>query len=127
MSVSAFADDPTIDDKEIIWRRIPQLQVVPDDNLKCKRPSSKCFQDSTGGHMSVYIASEAISSQAVMQGVKEPFLASLSVDFIRQLGLGITRDSSTGGPGHALLLGKKTGGIRSQMAKTATWVEPYAP
>ena len=127
MSLSAFTDDPTIDDKEIIWRRIPQLQVVPDDNLKRKRPSSNCFHDSTGGHLSVYIASEAISSQAVMQDAKERFLVSLSVGFIRQLGLGITRDSSTGGPGHALLLGKKTGGIRSQMAKTATWVEPYAP
>jgi len=127
MSLSAFADDPTIDDKEIIWRRIPQLQVVPDDNLKRERPSSNCFHDSTGGHLSVYIASEAISSQAVMQDAKERFLVSLSVGFIRQLGLGITRDSSTGGPGHALLLGKKRGGIREQMAKTATWVEPYAP
>jgi len=127
MSADAITDDPTIGDNEIIWRRVPEVWVVEDNNLKCKRPSSACFQDGAKGSMSVYIASEAQSAQVVMQGAKEPFLVSFSVGFIRQLGLGITRDSSTGGPGHALLLGKKTGGIRSQMAKTATWVEPYAP
>jgi len=127
MSVSTFANDPTIGDNEIIWRRIHENQVVDDNNLKRKRPSTACFQDGSDGYMSVYIASEALSSQAIMQGVKEHFLASLSVGFIRQFGLGITRDPSSGGPGHAILLGKKTGSIQNQMAKTATWVEPYAP
>lgn len=77
--------------------------------------------------MSVYIASQARSSRLVMQNVKERFLVSLNAGFVRQLGLGIIRDSSSGGPGHALLIGKKTRSIQNQMAKTAVWVQPYAP
>jgi len=62
-----------------------------------------------------------------MQGGKEQLLAALPVHFIRELGLGIVRDSSSGGPGHALLLGRKTKGMRDKMAKEAIWVEPYIP
>ena len=127
MSAGAITDDPTIGDSEVIWRRIPQVWVVEDKNLKRTRPSSACFQDGTNGPMSVYIASEAQNAKVVMQGGKEPFLAALTVAFVRQLGLGIVRDSSLGGPGHALLLGKKTGAKRDKMAKAATWVTPYAP
>lgn len=124
MTADALTDDPTIGDNEVIWRRI--YLAVDDENLKCKRPSSACFQDGLHGPVSVYIASEAQSTQ-VMQGGKEPFLAALTVAFIRKLGLGIIRDSSSGGPGHALLLGRKTPSIRSKLAKEATWVAPYAP
>lgn len=126
MGASKITDDPTIGDDEVIWRRIPLEWVVEDKNLNRKRPTSQCFRQD--GPVSVYIASEAQSAQAVMQQGKEPFLAALTVGFVRQLGLGIIRDLSSGGPGHALLHGP-TNHRRNcqQMAKTATWVKPYAP
>lgn len=128
MSVSTSTDDQTIDDDQVIWRRIHSYEVVDDGNLSRKRPSSRSFlQNGPDSPVSVYIASEAESSQAVMQEGKEQFLASLVVAFIRQLGLGIVRDSTSGGPGHALLLGRKTGGMLNKMAKTSAWVAPYAP
>jgi len=123
--VSAFADDSTIDDNEIIWRRIPENWVVPDNNLERRRPTSQFFlQD---GPVSVYIASEAQSAQVVMEGGKEKFLVALTVAFIRQLGLSIIRDPSLGGSGHALVHGRITKRMSQKMAKAATWVEPYAP
>lgn len=128
MSEGAITDDPTIGDNEVIWRRIPHVWVVEDENLKCKRPSSACFlQNGPDSPVSVYIASEAQSPQVVMQSRKEQFLAALTVGFVRQLGLGIIHDPHSGGPGHALLLGRKTKGILSKMAKAATWVPPYVP
>jgi hypothetical protein len=128
MNAGAITDDSTIGNDEVIWRRIHQYQVVDDVNLKRKRPSSAGFnQDGKENPVSVYIASEAISSQMVMQGGKEQFLASLSASFIRQLGLGIIRDSSSGSPGHALLVGRKTGSMLNKMARAASWVPPYAP
>ena len=126
--MNEFTDDPTITDDSTVWRRIPQSWVVSDDNLKRKRPSTQCFlQDGPTGPLSVYIAAEAQSVQAVMQGAPEPFLVSLNVGFLRRLNLGITRDQSSGGPGHALVIGKKTGSIRNQMAQAAIWVKPYDP
>jgi len=125
--VSAFADDPTIGDNEIIWRRIHQSQVVEDNNLKRKRPSTGGFDNGRDIPLSVYIASQAQSPQVVMQGAKEKYLVALTVGFIRQLPLGIMCDSSSGGPGHVLLIGKKTKTMLNSMAKTATWVVPYAP
>ena len=127
MSVSAFTNDSTIDDNEIIWRRIHQFQVVDDPNLNRKRPSTAGFDNGRDIPLSVYIASEAQSPQVVMQDGKEKLLVALIVGFVRQLGLGIIRDSSSGGLGHALLIGKKTKGMLNSMAKTATWVVPYAP
>ena len=125
--MSAFTNDSTIDDNEIIWRRIHQFQVVDDSNLNRKRPSTGGFDNGRDIPLSVYIASEAQSPQVVMQDGKETYLVALIVGFVRQLGLGIVRDSSSGGLGHALLIEKKTKGMLNSMAKTATWVVPYVP
>lgn len=92
------------------------------------RPTSQCFlQNGPDGYVSVYLAAEAESAQSVWEDGPERYLASLTVEFVRKLGLGIARDTSTGGPGHAVLIGRKTKGMLSQMAKTAKWVSPYTP
>lgn len=124
--MNEFTDDPTVADHSNVWRRIPRSNIVLDDNLKRLRPSSQCFcQD---GSLSVYIAEEAQSAEAVMQeGPPGSYLASLNVGFLRRLPLGIVRDPSSGGPGHAVLTGKKTKRIQTEMAKAATWVKPYDP
>ncbi len=123
-----FTDDPTIGDDQIIWRRVSDAQTVYDSNLKRKRLSSACFnQNGRANPVSVYIASETQSARAVMEEGTEPFLAALTVGFIRQLHLGIIRDSSSGSPGHALLLGRKTKSTLDKMARTAKWVDPYVP
>jgi len=127
MNGNSITDDSTIGDNEVILRRIPKEWVIVDQNLKRKRPTSACFQDGSKDPMSVYILSEAQSPAAVMQGAKEPFLVALPVAFVRKLGLGIIRDPSSGGPGHALLVGKKTGATKEKLAKAAAWVAPYGP
>lgn len=127
-TLDKISDDPTIGNEQVFWRRVHATDVVPDENLGRKRSSSASFlQDGPDGDVSVYLASEAQSPQAVMQSGKESYLVSLTVGFVRALGLGIARDPSSGGPGHALLIGHKTRGMCSKMAKAATWVLPYCP
>lgn len=124
---AALGDDPTIGDDEDLLRRIPAAFVVPDD-LKGKRLSSQGFlQDGADGLVSVYIASEVESPKAVMAGCSEPFLVSLKVRVLRELRLGIARDKSSGGPGHAVIIGHKTKSMLNRMAREAVWVKPYVP
>jgi hypothetical protein len=127
MSLST-PDDSTISDEEVIWRRVHEKEVTPDDNLNKKRPSSATFlQKDQLTDLSVYIASEASSIDAVMQEGNQKYLVSLSAKFIRSLDLGIIRDKATGGPGHAAITGNKTHKKRSAMAKNAEWVPPFQP
>lgn len=125
MIAGAITDDPTIGDNEVIWRRIPESWVIWDDNLKRKRPTSQFFRQD--GPVSVYIASAAHSAQAVMEEGKEKYLVALPVGFVRKHGLGIVRDATSGGLGHALVHGRITRSMSEKMAKAATWVTPYAP
>ena len=102
-------DDPTIVDDQIIWRRVPDAWVVGNKNTNRKRPTTQCFlQDGPDKPVSVYISSETISVQSIMKEGKERFLVAIPVSFIREIGLGIVRDSSTGGQGHSLLKRHKT-------------------
>jgi hypothetical protein len=123
---SGIRNDPSISDDEIIWRRI--YQVVYDNNLKRVRPTSACYsQNDPGTDVSVYVGSIAQSAAVVMQGGREQYLGALRAGFIRSLGLGIVFDPSTGGPGHALIRGRKTRSMLDKMAKAASWVPPYQP
>lgn len=121
-------DDSAIGDQEIIWRRVAAADVIYDDNLQRKRPTSACFlQDGPDGPISVYVASQAVSPETVLAGAKEPFLVAVTARLVRELDLGITFDSSSGGPGHALLNGRKTRSKSGRLAKEAVWVDPYGP
>lgn len=124
-----FVDDKTIGDHERVLRRISKSDVIMDPNLQRKRPSSACFLQGDGpdSPVSVYIASEVESEAAVLAGYPDFFLVSLTVRYLRQLGLGIARDPSSGGAGHAVIIGRKTHGMQSKLAKAATWVQPYSP
>ena len=119
-------DDAGISDDEIVLRRVHESFVVLDDTHET-RPSTQAFlQDGSQGLVSVYLRSETTPSAVAEEG-PEPFLASVSVRVLRELGLGLVRDSSSGGPGHCVITGTKTRGTLKRIVQATAWVEGYAP
>ena len=120
-------DDPSINDDDSVYRRIPEDWVISDGNLRRFRPSSQAFrQGGTYGLVSVYLASET-SPDAVMAEGRQAYLAEVGVGMIRGLGLGVIRSPETGGPGHCDITGRKTRSVLNRIAKQARWVSGCAP
>ena len=120
-------DDPSISDDEIVLRRVHESFVVLDENVHRKRPSTLAFkQGGADGLVSVYLNVETRPDAVVVEG-PEPFLASIRVGALRELGLGVVRDPDSGGPGHCVITGRKTKGTLNRIVQAAAWVEGYAP
>ena len=125
--VSGEGDDPGIGDDETVLRRISEAFVVFDDNLQRLRPSTQAFrQGGTSGHGSVYLLSVTNPEEVSNEG-PEPYLVPLRARLLLELGLGIVRDPTSGGPGHCEITGRKTRSVLDRLAKFAQWVEGYAP
>ena len=120
-------DDPGIGYHEIVLRRVARDEVVIDENTQRLRPARYTFlQGGRGGLVSVYLAAET-TPDAVAAGGPEEYLVSITVGLLRQLGLGIVRDSTVGGLGHCVITGRKTRGRLNQIVQNAVWVDGYAP
>ena len=124
---SESQDDSVISDDELVYRRIPEQWWVPDHNIGRERPSSQAFiQDGPDGPVSVYVASRTIPSAVVSEG-PEPYLVSVLVSVIREMGLDVVYDPMSGGPGHATIVGRKTHSCAKKLAKASKWIPPYTP
>lgn len=125
--MECWEDDGSIGDGEIVLRRISNQSHVFDESLGRSRPSSQAFlQNGPDGLVSVYLESETTHTDVVAGG-PEPFLAAITVGALRQLGLGVVRDPSSGGPGHCVITGRKTRGILNRITRQAQWIPGYAP
>ena len=116
-------DDPGIGDDEIVFRRIAEVFVVNDENLQRLRPSTQAFRQDS---LSVYLGSMTNPDTVASEGT-EPYIAAISVGFLRQLGLGIILDPSSGGLGHCLITGRRTRGKLNRIVKETKWVEGFSP
>ena len=123
----ALRNDASIGDEEVVLRRVSERSYTFDENLGRLRPSSQAFlQNGPDGLVSVYLESETTHGAVAAEG-PEPYLAAITVEELRELGLGIIRDPSSGGPGHCEITGRKTRGKLNRMAKQAQWIPGYAP
>ena len=116
-------DDTKIADDEIVFRRIAESFVVHDENLQRLRPSTQAFKQD---NLSVYLNSKTTPEKVASEG-KEPYMVSVKVALLREVGLGIVLDPSSGGPGHCRITGNRTKGKLNRIAKSAEWVEGFAP
>ena len=122
-----LGDDASISDNEVVLRRISERAYIFDENLGRFRPSSQAFlQNGPDGLVSVYLESETTHDAVAAEGL-EPYLAAITVEELRELGLGIVRDPLSGGPGHCEITGRKTRGILNHIARQARWVPGYVP
>ena len=118
-------DDASIGGDEIVLRRV--ANYVWDENVQRHRPSTQSFkQGGPEGLVSVYLGSETTPA-TVADGGPEKYLASVKVDVLRGLGLGLVRDPSSGGPGHCVITGRKTKERLNRIVQAARWVEVYSP
>lgn len=120
MAPSEPPDDATIRDSAALWRRIHPDWVRNDADSGEPRPSSQAFQDH-GPAMSVYIADLSIEAD-VMRGFGGYSLAAITAGLARSCQLRIERAPPPDFPGHAHVIGRKTGLVRSNLSKNATWV-----
>lgn len=120
MELSESSDDATIPDSAALWRRIHPDWVRNDAESGEPRPSTQAFQDH-GPAMSVYIADLSIEAE-VMRGFDGYSLAAITAELARSCQLRIERVPLPDFPGHAHVIGRKTGLVRSTLSKNATWV-----
>ena len=120
-------DDVSISDDEVVLRRVAENFVTDDQNIQRLRPSTQAFkQDGPDGLVSVYLISETDPATVADEG-PEKYLASIRVGVLRELGLGVVRDLSSGGLGHCVITGRKTKGRLNQIVRKAEWVNGYEP
>lgn len=115
------ADDPTIGDDEVLWRRIrPEwVQREADGTF---RPGSFAFMDRTpSAELSIHLASLTDPDRA-LQGFPQDSLAAIRAGLPRSLGYAVVRDPTPDDPSHALICPSPNKGKARTMAKQATWV-----
>lgn len=108
-----------------MWRRIPNWPdfVVRDRGTGEPRPSSMAFKDDRDGDpTSVYLADEALTTDAVMAGHEGFGLAAITAEVVHACGLDVVRRAEPGFPYHAVLVGPKTDSVARKLARAATWV-----
>ena len=119
----AHKDDETIRSDERLLRRIHPTQVIPDENLGRRRPTSAAFHDF---ELSVEIASslEARSLPLTHSLAGHPgfFLASITAKIARDHAQLVCRDPIPGNASHALIVGKKSHRIQKSLAVAAEWI-----
>jgi len=113
------ADDTTIPDDEILWRRVPPWHVTDDPKRpEGKRPATAAFDEDD---MSVSIARET-SVEKILEAHEAFSLVGFPASLAREKGLRIVRKPLAENPAHAEVIGKKTDSIRKALSKGSEWV-----
>jgi hypothetical protein len=127
MAADAYADDSTIPNEAILWRRIHADQVVADRNVDPPRlrPTSDVFQDSSDmTPMSVVLADPQRRPESILDLHQDDGIASFTAEAARAHGLRICaadRDPPND-PAHTYVAGQKTASVRKRLAR-ASYVE----
>ena len=118
------ADDPSIADVELLWRRIRPDWVVYDKNLQRYRPKSIAFQNYKGTEAMSVILARARGNDAhtaVSGRHSDYFVAEFTAGFARGLSQGVVPFLDPGEAGHHHVVGKKTGSVKDRFAKQSAW------
>ncbi len=123
------ADDDSILDDDNLYRRVPDVQIVPDDNTGELRPTSKAFQNESGQKaMSV---SHALKLEKhggkphdLIRNYPHCCLASITAGLTRTHNQIVYYDEIEEDISHTHVEGKKTKGCRRTFSKQAVWIIP---
>lgn len=122
-----YADDPTIEDDDALWRRLIRDWVIKDENSGEWRPSSAAFDNSKDGSpLSVVLANIITAMQGnpadVLKNVDDS-LCSFTAGLARMLEQNVTSwPKIEDDPAHGWVAGKKTRHVKRQLAKNAQFV-----
>ena len=110
-------DDPTINDDEVLWRRLLPEWLHTEESGRI-RARSFAFIDRRSGELSVHIAS--LTSQGrVLAGRPNDRIAAFKAALPRSLGFAIVRDPTSDDPSHALICPSPKGGKARSIAEQA--------
>ena len=118
------ADDGTILDGDLLWRRVPDSPsfLTFDGRLGHYRVASSAFDDDRDDDpMSVFVA-RATSLEIVLHNHDRFGVVAFSAGFARSLGQSVYFSPDDGPQGHAKVAGPKTGGVRRAFARVARWI-----
>lgn len=123
MAHGATDDDATLLSDEILWRRVPPWHVVPHQTGVGRTVSSAAFDDDTDGSpMSVVLAGGAAGPDTVLAGHEGFGIVGFRVSLARELGLSVRRDPTASEPAHAVVVGRKSHGVRKRLRAGSHWV-----
>lgn len=121
-------DHPTIDDDDLLWRRIPDLphmiKKLPDGTY---RPSSAAFKDGLDGEVSVHLE-KLTTKENALAAHPEKGLVEITARLPRSLGHSVRPDPTPEDPSHAVIVppqshSKKTRQRDAEkMALAARWL-----
>jgi hypothetical protein len=120
-------DDASIQNADVLWRRIlPDWTVTDEDGSH--RVSSAAFRDNVDGNVSVHLA-HLTTAESVLEGRPADGIAAISAGVPRSLGYLLVRDPTEEDPSHCLICpppegvtGKGRVRDAKQMAQQAQWV-----
>lgn len=125
MSPTVFEDNTSIPDGEVLFRRIPVVFLVEDENTGLARVSSGAFKDR---EMSVNLASKITEEAGIPDQILASFpghrLVSLRAGDARNSKQAICRDPLPEALSHGLVFGPKNGKIPEQLRNFAIWIIP---
>jgi hypothetical protein len=112
-------DDPSIPGEAIVWRRINRVHLVTVE----RRLSSAAFSDSSDGTPMSATLATATSDPAAYAARWNAFgVVGISVQRLRELGLGVTRAPTDEDPDHVSIHGEKKKSVKTALARDARWV-----
>lgn len=118
----ADVDDGTIENDHNILRRIRPDQVVLDQNLGIRRPSSAAFKDPELSADSEHILGKlGLDWQFSLRGCPGYSLARLKAGVPRGLGLPVLLKPIDGNDAHVEVHGKKTQGTANSLVVACSW------
>lgn len=122
---SPVPDDPSIPDDSLAYRRITPHWVHVDELNPAGRLSSRAFQDhpdAVSVALRIELVARNLGPADLLSGWDGYGVVSLPVAFLRECGLGVVCDPTSGEPWHALVWGNKSPGTRKKLARAATWI-----
>ena len=122
-------DDDSIQNNDDLYRRIPDVQIVFNENLGESQPTSKAFQnESNQNAMSVSHAIKLMnngkSPSDLISNYRDCCLASITAGLAREYEQIIHFDETDEDISHTHIEGKKSKSCRRAFAKNSLWVIP---
>jgi len=116
-------NDGTIEPASRLLRRIHPSQIVDDERLGRRRPSSAAFKDpELSVDVEPFLHEQGLDHQFCLQSTPGYSLAAIVASGCTALGLLVRHSPVAGNAAHAEVHGKKTGSISNQLALQAAWV-----
>ncbi|WP_316216592.1 hypothetical protein [Bradyrhizobium sp. SZCCHNR3003] len=119
----ADTDDGSVDDSHDLLRRVHPRQVVFDQNLGVRRPSSAAFKDPEMSTDSEHLLNSIGETWAFcLKDYSGYSLARFKAGAARALQLPVIAKPIDGNSAHVEVHGKKTQGTATALVLAATWV-----